>query len=122
MLPIKSKKDTSKCTVHFRFTETRFKTRDLISYWYYLMSAMQIVANEIARFKPLNLLVVWKFFYETSAREDKSEFFKEQKNKLNVNQTPICTVILLGICWLSFTFLYNFSLIHVIMYMKCTVG
>ena len=86
------------------------------------MSAMQIVANEIARFKPLNLLVVWKFFYETSAREDKSEFFKEQKNKLNVNQTPICTVILLGICWLSVTFLYNFSLIHVIMYMKCTVG
>ena len=46
--PIKSKKNTSKCTLHFRLG---FKTRDLIGYWYYLMSAMQIVANEIARFK-----------------------------------------------------------------------
>ena len=33
---------------HFRLG---FKTRDLIGYWYYLMSSMQIVANEIARFK-----------------------------------------------------------------------
>ena len=28
-----------------------FKTRDLIGSWYYLMSAMQKVPNEIARFK-----------------------------------------------------------------------
>ena len=33
---------------HFRLG---FKTRNLIGYWYYLMSSMQIVANEIARFK-----------------------------------------------------------------------
>ena len=46
--PHQIQKDTSKCSLHFRLG---FKTRDLIGYWYYLMSAMQIVANEIARFK-----------------------------------------------------------------------
>ena len=46
--PHQIQKDTSKSTPHFRLG---FKTRDLIGYWYYLMSAMQIVANEIALFK-----------------------------------------------------------------------
>ena len=46
--PHQIQRDTSKCTPHFRLG---FKTRDLIGYWYYLMSAMQKVANEIALFK-----------------------------------------------------------------------
>ena len=37
--------------MHFRFTETRFKTRDLIGYYLHGRHQIIPVANEIARFK-----------------------------------------------------------------------